>query len=298
MDKPTEHQPLDNLFRHKLNDASVPVSTDVWNKLQDRLAGQAAITEPKPNRRIGAAWYWSVSAAASCLLLAFFWTSQNRQPTPKAGKPDLATTTKTAKQLRQQVPKIETPALAKNRPDKLIEPSIDNAEPIGSPRNQESVKTPDRLYANGSKAVESTQKTKAEQPELIVKTPDKQPDKAPVQVVMAPEKTTALNNGDPAAKPTPQNPERTLIVSVAEPVSKPAITETITPQPENSVVPKETPVKNARIARVFRQIKRLKEGETLARADINSNETDDEGGLFNRLVQSTRSKENQSKQQK
>lgn len=298
MDKQNEHQPLDDLFRRKLSKATVQPGTESWTRLQGRLTGQPLPAAAQPNRRIGAVWYWSASAAA-CLLLTFLWANQYSKPTYETGKPDLAATTKTSVESTPPLRQIETSVVAENELGKLTKPSIDNAESISNPQNKETVKTPNRLYANGPNTLESQQKIDVKQPELIVKTTDKQLNKTPDRLESPEWKATvAINNGDPATKPTPQNTDRTLIVSVAEPVSELLPTKTVTPQSENSVVPQELPVKNARIARVFRQIKRLKDGEALAKADINPGEPDEEIGIFNRLIQVTRSKENQSKQQK
>lgn len=284
MDKPTEPQPLDDLFRGKLNDASVQPSTEGWLRFQSRLTEQPLIVAEKPARRIGLAWYWSASAAAACLLLVFLWTGWNGQPISETAKRDLVVTTKTGKAITQQPNLNKEPTPLTNENDRIVRRSTEKTEPVIDQQEQtpQSEKVSNILYENGIVGSKTTQKTEIEQLKLITKTTKKQPNENETQPQLEVPTT-----------------ERILIVSVSEPITPGLMpTETAVPQSENSVVGRETPVKNARITRVFRQIKRLKEGEVLAKADINANETDDESGLFNRLIQSTRAKENQTKQQK
>ncbi len=294
MDKPTEHQPLDNLFRRKLNDASVQPDTEGWARLESRLTGQEVTVEDKPTRRLGAVWYWSASVAAACLLLAFLWTGPTKQPTAGTGKSDLAVIPETSRGTTQTPTKRQTPVLSETETDKLAERSSETVDPIINPQNRQAREAINRPYDNSAKVLESQAKTEIRKSELTAKTLDKQADERTIQLELPEKDAVVANNAEPATKPALQNTERTLIVTVAEP----ATAETASPQTENALMPREAPVKNARIARVFRQIKRLKDGEALARADINPDGTDDESGLVSRLVQATRSKENQIKQQK
>lgn len=296
MDKPTERQPVDDFFRRNLNDASVPPRADGWNRLQSRLLEQQLEVADKPNRRIGAAWYWTASVAAACLLVVYFWVNSN-QSTIAPATPELATTIRSAKKTvlkpehrEENIAANETASAPVTTPTESVEPSIKPLRQLVEKQPEQSINVHDRLNAEP--------KTEVEQPRMIAKNSEKQPERVHIQPTPERTNTVASINSEAIGKAAQTGPERTLIVSVAEANPNQLPTETVTTQDGSLVVAQEAPVKNTRIAHVFRQIKRLKDGEALAKADVNSDEEDDDSGLFNRLVRSARSKENQVKQQK
>ncbi len=297
MDKPTEHQPLDDLFRRKLNQASVQPGTESWSRLQGRLAGQQSVLAERPSRRIGAIWYGSASAVAACMLLAFLWTNWNEKSASNNLGNELSAGEKAAKTRLQPLENrvIPSPTGGLNEVSEAV---VTQPKTSDSPKNQLKPEKQHSGYAKRFKVEKREGVITVNPQRQIVKAIEKKTEPT-LNKPEVPEKnelaSTSPQNGP--TKPAVSNPERTLIVSVAEPISEQTLPTVNEGQPIKSAVA-QTPVKNARIARVFRQIKRLKDGEVLARADVSTNETDDESGLVNRLFQSARSKENQSKQQK
>lgn len=295
MDKPTEHQPLDNFFRRKLTDASLPPGSESWSRLQSRLTEQPLEGVTRPIHWIGVLWYCAASTAASFLLLAFLWTNEDEKLTrPNAGK-ELADGKKSAKGTVQPRTNrtLETPA--PKRSDVATE-SVGEPKAIEQGKSQVNRAGQQREYARRSKEGKSEETINVSPQSQIVKVTEKQPEPIQNKPVGFEKKELASESPrNTTTKPALINQERTLIVSVAEPTTEQAVTSEFQRMPSATF---QAPVKNARIARVFRQIKRLKDGEALARVEVNPSETDDESGLVSRLVQATRSKENQSKQQK
>jgi len=298
MDKPTEHQPLDDFFRRNLSDASVPTKAEGWTRLQSRLGEQQLTMADKSAQRIGVAWYWSASAAAACFLIALLWVNWNKQPTLETNKPELAIITQTEKKVAQKPDRkrensvtSETEKFATaTTPTNEIETSVKYRNSYSNKERGQDVRNTDKPTTDWTVDVD--------QPSLIAETVEKQPEKIQPQSVPEGNSTVASTSRETSTKSILPNSERTLIVSVGEPIPEHLPVETARTQNASSAVAREMPVRNARITHVFRQIKRLKDGEVLAKVDVNLNGEDDESGLFNRLVRSTRSKENQTKQQK
>ncbi|MCY7359855.1 MAG: hypothetical protein LH609_20875 [Rudanella sp.] len=272
-------------------------STESWSRLQGRLAGQPPVVEDKPSRRIGTIWYGSASAVAACLLLAFLWTNWSEKLANTNAENELSVGKKSAKGTTQPLNKqaVSSPL---SKPNEVFEAVVTQPKTTDSRKNELKPEEQHSEYARQSKVEKSKGISNASPQNQIVKATEKQPEptlsKPDVSVKNELASATSQNS---TATPASPNPERTLIVSVAEPVSEQPVIETKEAQPQRKAVT-ETPVKNARIARIFRQIKRLKDGEALAKADVNTNEADEESGLVNRLFQSAQSKENQRKQQK
>ncbi len=297
MNKSNERQPLDDFFRRKLNDASVPPSADAWTRLQGRLSGQKSEVTDKPDRRIGATWYWVASMAAACLLVvyvginysqsALMITTPDLAATIRPGKPITPRSNRSGESLAASETETSAPVIALTNKSA---PSVKSLKPSFEKQPEQGQKSVDRL------AVEP--KIEIEQPGLVAKTSEKQPEKIQVQPAVERISVVAATNGEITAKASQTSQERILIVSVVEATSNQESAETLTTEDDNLGAAQEASAKNTRIAHVFRQIKRLKDGEALAKAEVSSSEDDDESGLFNRLVRSARSKENQDKQQK
>lgn len=297
MNKTNERQPLDDFFWRKLNDASVPPSADAWTHLQGRLSAKKSTVTDKPDRRIGATWYWAASMAAACLLVVYIGVNYS-QSTLVIMTPDLATTIRPGKPITPRSNRSgESLAASETETSAPVIPLTNKSEQIVKSLKPSFEKQPEQ----GQKSVDrlvAEPKVEIEQPGLVTKNSEKQPEK--IQVQPAPERTSvvAATNGEITAKASQISQERILIVSVVEATSNQELAETLTTKDDNLDVAQEAPTKNTRFAQVVRQIKRLKDGEALAKAEVSSSEDDDEIGLFNRLVRSARSKENQDKQQK
>ncbi|MBO0948301.1 hypothetical protein [Fibrella forsythiae] len=63
-----EKQPVDDLFARKLHDAEAPVSSDLFNRMQQRMG-----TKPLPVRRKIGAWWYVASAACALVAVCFLY---------------------------------------------------------------------------------------------------------------------------------------------------------------------------------------------------------------------------------
>lgn len=292
MDKQTEHQPLDDFFQRRLNEASVAPGTDVWNRLQSRMASKNSV-EIQPTRwQIGWVWYGASAAVAACLLAIFFWKTQT-EPSEEVGKrPPLAATS------------------PKTSPNQVtVESTVQPTEQNRSARTQSVIKSENLKPVLGPESVaESLSRTSLPQE---ANTKSEQPTESPVQLAQAPvtpsatetvsAPTPALNASVPASpiEATPKftpKAERTLVVSVDEPMPTQATTTREGTEAEMADGIKR--VQNGRLSRLFKQIKRLKGEEVYARVDFSQQETDEDQGVVDRLIHSARSKDKEHKQQK
>jgi hypothetical protein len=293
MDKPTEHQPLDDFFKRKLNNASVTPRADGWNRLQDKLQHSASPDESNKSRRIGTVWYWAISTVAACLLIVFIWNRQNQLASQKSSGETIA-------QVKHKIPLQSKRAGQKNLPtEKTSElQSKDRREQIDDTPISVIDQLPQRSIVAKSSAkkagkVEVDKEKQIAEPIIVAQASSQQSQLVtrPAEVKLIEQKSN--DKGLPSEQlEKPLNTERTLIVSVAEPEVKVVAESSF----QLSKASAETANEN-RLSRVLRQIKRLKEGETLAKAEANSS-IDEESGLFDRLVHTARAKDNQSKAQK
>jgi hypothetical protein len=287
MDKQTEHQPLDDFFRRRMNEASVAPGTDTWNRLQSRMAQQKGAKQPT-HRRISLIWYGTSAAVAACLLVIFFWKTQT-DPSSEAGK---------RPQLAAKNPKISPNRVA-------VESTVQPTEQNRSATAQSVIKSENLKPVSESESVAESQSQTHFPQQVGVKS--EQLTEIPVQLAqnpVIPSATETPNEAPTTTKPSlPASPveapskvapktERTLVVSVEEPTQI---------QPVNNQEATETDVKgakNGRLSRLFKQIKHLKGEEVYARVDFSQQETDEEQGVVDRLIHSTRSKDKEHKQQK
>jgi hypothetical protein len=232
---------------------------------------------------MGPLWYWS--AAAACVLIVLLLT---RLGTDKQPDLQLASKVKSAQPKPVEVlddkggrsvtlPQFE--AVAKNEPPvRRAEATISKLQNVTAPKPA---------------MVRSDQP--ATQTLAVVEKP------APIveegRMLQTGEKDERLANSNQNESTQPLRTktletERTLIVSVAEPVSSASLTDE--PVVETS---SGQGMGSRKIGRMFQQIRRLKNGEGIARVNPDI-EYDDESGLLDRLVRTARNKDNHSKSQK
>lgn len=308
MDKPTESQPLDDLFRRKLNQASVQPSSDAWNQLQRRIAGQHNVVQDKPTRRIGAVWYWSASAAAACLLLTLLWSQMGNEP-------DVS---------KQEGVAINQPVLSQNglktqkesdRSEKDHSVQVGQQSMAQQTQVADNGKLPNQSVGSPTRVASLTRAVKQERPvltnrqaaepktaiqsqgveaPLVVKAAERPANKPVDEAFLQKEPVVAATVPPKAATP---KEERTLVVQVAEPKSEMTL---VANQPDTDESETEASSgKVTKLGRVFQQIKRIKDGGLMAKADVSPDEADDESGFVNRLIRSGRGKDNHlNKQQK
>lgn len=283
MDKSKADQPLDDFFRRKLENATVTPSADGWNRLQAKMQGEQRPAEKTKVNRMGPLWYWS--AAAACVLIVLLLT---RLGTDKQPDLQLASKVKSAQPKPVEVlddkggssvtlPQFE--AVAKNEPPvRRAEATINKLQNVTAPK---AAMVRSDQPATHTLAVVEKPAPKVEEGRML-QTGEK-------------DERLANSNQNESTQPLRTKTletERTLIVSVAEPVFSASLTDV--PVVETS---SGQGMGSRKIGRMFQQIRRLKNGEGIARVNPDI-EYDDESGLLDRLVRTARNKDNHSKSQK
>lgn len=284
MKKHTEKQPIDDLFARKLGTASLRPSPDGFERLQARI---------KLNRPQARVVFWRdptvqrYAALAACLLLVagfgwLYWPKANDgQPSESsmaANRPAPAKP-RSDQLLAPQTPTTTLPELI------VAEAPVRDQQPIASPvtaRNEQRLARIDRSTDNVTKKRSQELGDLANQTIATVAKPAAD---EPVQPA------SQLNSNTPnlptpakaavASAPTRNAPaERVLVVTIAEPAAlatvRQAAQAAVDEQPATAAAEKTQ--KETRVASLWQQVKRVKQGDVFARRTDNG----DEGGLLSR----------------
>ncbi|TAE30057.1 MAG: hypothetical protein EAZ91_11460 [Cytophagales bacterium] len=304
MDKPTEQQPLDSLFRRKLDEASVQPGADVWDRLSSRLTAAQPLPVEKPTRRLGVFWYGSaVVAAAACLWLVFVWTSPERSQVTVATTSGITQTKSSAQKSGEGQQKEQLP-LANQQSDRTqLANSNINAKAKQGNSSEQANRTELQNRVRLARAEEKAVETQRVSPSSMGNEVLEKPVVAQLQTQANSQKIAEpVGQPNPIATATSKSQEtinetqRTLIVQVPD-IHKTRHESVMTSEENNLAHTASVESKETKLSRAFRQIKRIKEGEVFAKVD-NARGDDDESGLFDRLVRSGRAKDNTTKQQK
>ena len=276
--RPPEKRPIDDLFARKLGNASLPPNPDGFARLQARLG------QREPEARL-VFWrnpaVYGYAAAAACLLLVFwlgisYWSTSEKSPVGnsvavnQATRPSIQKPTPTTNSATGTNGNVNTPTPDSNGPNPEQLAASDKTEKKPESKRNGSVNAAARMNRPAVKAFPAP----ADEPVLArVKSETKPDDTMPVA-------TSAVDKlAQNAPKPTPT--ERVLIVTIAEPAALVAARQAAARAEPEPIMARADPADKANpptnLAKLWRQVKRVKQGEVFARQDSN-----DEHGLLNR----------------
>ena len=288
MKKHTEKQPVDDLFARKLGNMSLPPSPDGFARLQARM-GQQSERETRVIFWQNPAIQRYMAIAACLLLMCLFGWLYLSTDTPGSGTATVAVNKSAAssgKKHAYEQPKsnLETEVVS-NQPVTEREISSSTGSETTNSVLAGRGKLVDSKSTNGNNRLATVAPTIRENKPVSEELPDVTPTKSVEQIAKAevntplaqpmPEKQVATTTD----KPTPVA-ERVLIVTIAEPKALVAARQAVTgPVDEkDAVVAADKPEKESKVANVWQQMKRMKQGEIFARKDA----ADDERGLLGR----------------
>jgi hypothetical protein len=299
MKKHTERQPIDDLFARKLGNMSLPPSSDGFERLQARMGKQ------KQEAKI-VIWKNPVvhryMAAAACLLIVclFGWLYWPSGKSTDNG--NVAAIGNNEKQVASNKPKPG----ADNKPVETTK--TDTAAPEMSPGASRSIlETENEQLAtmsnNEVKAIENPLKKQSKKqrnvennsslpttdlPALAQNKPLEDPTK-PERASLDPVKPMTASQEQPtvaANKETPHS-ERVLVVTIAEPEALVAARQAAkTSVEEKSAKTVADNQEKESKPNLWQQVKRLKQGEVLARGDDSENDRGLLGRAYNGLKHS------------
>ena len=286
MKKRTEKHIVDDLFARKLENMSLPPSPDEFARLQARM-GQG-----EPETRVvfwrNPASHRYMAIAASLLLVCLFGWLYLSTETPATGGKRVAINKSAASpvqdHIREQLdlnPGTKVVA-AQSSPDELI-PSSTDLKTTNSPSAK------DNGRAVGKQITDNRRLARIDQTTLEAKTSSQSVPILALTKSTEPVVETHVNT--PSAKPTAEEEmtamtskpapvaERVLIVTINEPATLLAARQTVEPSGEKDVVVAvDEPEKEIKAVNLWRQVKRIKQGEIFARKDAG----DEERGLLGR----------------
>ncbi|KAB7731659.1 hypothetical protein F5984_05370 [Rudanella paleaurantiibacter] len=285
MDKSRANQPLDDFFRRKLENATVKPSADGWSRLESKMQVSRPLTSETTTSRVRPLWYWS--AAAACVLI-MFWL----RPPIDSKQPDFSIAS--GRKPAQEVP-INTPKPALDR-----SLAVDKSDAVAGIQNERTVQQSIAPVSESKKVAipkEPVVSSDQHQSEVVAVVEKPVPTVEEGRVRQIGEKNDHLAYSNQNESPLPvgaktSETERTLIVSVAEPASRATLIDEPIVETSSS-----QGMGSRKINRMFQQIRRLKNGEGIARANPDI-EYDEESGLLDRLVRTARFKDNHSKSEK
>lgn len=285
MKKHANKQPVDDLFARKLENMSLPPSSDGFARLQARMG------HPQPERRTV---FWrnptiqQYMAIAACILLCLFgWLYLSTEMTT-ADKTAVAVN----KSVKLPVPEASEQSNVQPREQVAINQPISPSGITGqtNPKTTDSVlsktgkRASDKFRPNDQELARFDQSRHQSKGELqnqsavgaalekeLGTTVDLKA--APVESITEKQVATALSK--PAAIA-----ERVLIVTIAEPEALVSARQAATAPTDGKVIiaANSKPAPEARASSIWQQVKRLKQGEVFARKDA----VDDERGLIGR----------------
>lgn len=280
MKKRTEKQPVDDLFTRRLKNMSLPPNPDGFARLQARM-GQS-----QPETRVV---FWQnptvhrYMAVAACLLLTclFGWLYLSTE-TPRGSGATVAVNkpvTSVGKEQRYELPKsaneVATTGTNSDRRATVTNSQTTSTSPKPGNAADGRPQTADRQLASVKPTVRRNKRTSLEMPavlptEQLVKTEANPSPAGP---------TTEKQVAAVTEKPAPVA-ERVLIVTIAEPTALVAARQAIK-QPndeKDAVAVADKSEKDSKVASLWQQVKRVKQGEIFARKDAG----EDERGLLGR----------------
>ena len=288
MKKPTEKQSIDELFSRKLGNMSLPPSPDSFERLQARMGYS------KPQTRV-IIWrnptIQRYMAAAACLLLVclFGWLY----------RPSIATKDQVQVATNQKVPSRQRQVIPKQQNQQQNPFDIDTSMPatLNQTSGEEQVAVVKKLSG-----INKSGKNLASRPNEIntkrepVSTAASEPVLAQVKPVDAKTTTAAVSQATlPVANQTPTEQlaenkpipkttpvaERVLVVTIEEPQALVAARQAAKAAVEEKAVValNEGSDKETKGGGLWKQVKRIKQGDVFARQDNVSN---DEQGLLGR----------------
>ncbi|GAB3643871.1 hypothetical protein [Spirosoma arcticum] len=280
MKKRTEKQPVDDLFARRLKNMSLPPSPNGFARLQARM-GQS-----EPERRVV---FWQnptahrYMAVAACLLLTclFGWLYLTTE-TPRGNETTVAvnkSVTTIEKKPRYEPEKSGNEVATANPNSDREVPSLTDSGAT-NPSIIERSKLIVSRSTNNRRIITAATRVNETAPQgvpAVIPTSMGELAKAEVN---SPSVEPTIERQMPATtdKPTPVA-ERVLIVTIAEPKSLIAARQ-LTRQPslEDVAAATDKSEKDSKVASLWQQVKRVKQGEIFARKDAG----EDEGGLLGR----------------
>lgn len=280
MKERNEKQPIDDLFARKLKDISLPVRSDGLARLQARMG------QPKAETRVV---FWRdptvqrFMAIAACLVLIclFGWLYLSSE-TPVSTRGDAVATNKNAATPARDSMKNEAgdkPLIASTKPAPTPEASKQTNSKLAEKSDQSVIRIQEKLdqrVARRDLGMPEPGKGLSE-PTILSSEKDLKPiakaDDKPVLPEATVEKVATIQKPAVAA-------ERVLVVTIAEPEALVAARRTAkVPAADDSVDSMDgRPEKETKMATLWQQVKRIKQGEIFARKDAG----EEERGLIGR----------------
>ncbi|WP_461115649.1 hypothetical protein [Spirosoma jeollabukense] len=299
MKKPIEKLPIDELFARKLGNMSLPPKADGFERLQARM-GQG-----KPEAKIV---FWQnpsvqrYMATAACLILVclFGWLYWPAGEETVSDDAQMAVNKSVVpKQVpiqnqKEKVQLIESEGPGVKAPD-LLEQKAKVEQVAKADKPSVNKSDTDRPIKQSQKAAKSNLRNVApvaNEPVLAqIKSVEKKPEPTtspsvnPTTVTVATSEQLAENKTVP--KPAPAA-ERVLVVTIAEPEALVAARQAVVASIEekSTVAVADKPAKEAKGNSLWQQVKRIKQGEVLARGDNNDNESSLLGRAYSGLKHS------------
>ncbi|MFN8353295.1 MAG: hypothetical protein U0Y10_02525 [Spirosomataceae bacterium] len=246
--------PIDNLFSERLHNYERQPSAAAWQKLQGRL-------ESKKSRRIGGWMIYTIAASVALLLVAGLWISNQNDEAPQVAQVKNQGKTLVPKAPKSAVPIVPnstlTPqqSIAINRSTIKVQskqvpqkPTIATSEAIAKNTAINAVPPMPKQGQDVTPTIEKTMNQSIAQ--------EIRPTPPMPKVTMSEEKAKPTLAETPIlakAEPTKENTiNTTLVVNIGE--NTQSVTELTNDNNANAK-------KNSRIARIFKQLKKAKEGE-------------------------------------
>ena len=245
-------QPVDDFFARKLRDAEVPVSTELFSQLQQRMG-----TKPMPTRRrVTVAWWYTVAAACMLFAVGILYLTGKTEYTTRDSLAEEQTVlqTKLSKQITavpneaQQndnvgpIPEVERKSVALK---KVTYPVI---RPIQSVNRQTIVEN--RLLAM-QKPVGQAVESQSKEISFV-----------PTRQITATIPTSA-DRIDQVSNVPRQSTERTIVLTIDDPQTEANLAVSTK---EIGVVDQKLQVQASGLSGFFGKIKQLKNGEVLAKS--------------------------------
>lgn len=246
-----EKQPVDDFFARKLRDAEVPVSTELFSQLQQRMGAK-----PLPTRR-GVAGVWWYTVAAACVLFAvgfLYLTGKTDHTTRNSLAGDIVP----QKKPNEQITAVPNKAQQNDNVGSIpgVEKEVVARKKVTYPAAKPTLLV-SRQTTEGN-ALLAIQKPVGQ----VLEGQSKEISSVPTRQIIAaiPALADRINQVSNVPK---QSTERTIVLTIAEPQAEASLAVSTK---DIEVVDQKAQAQSSGLSGLFGKIKQLKNGEVLARS--------------------------------